>query len=267
MKNYYSILGVPSSAGADTIKRAYRKLAILYHPDKNPSPDVEQFFKEINEAYDVVGDPQKRSEYDDRLLNPVYQAPGTAQHPVHRDPRYRPTTNYKARGSSEQQRINELIVQYALYAKRISNIAFCIGMLLIIDFLLPRVKEWEGYKSHEYVRVGRHKSQGGSIRVFTLSGSSFKISSEDSRLVENADSLLLHRSVVAGKITQAESNTNYTAQASLNIYGHFIFMPIVLLLVSSLGTFVKGKPEFVFNTGVMSGLLLLLTTMFFFFFN
>lgn len=61
-KNYYEILGVPKSAGDDEIKRAYRKLAHQYHPDKNKGDDKK--FKEINEAYQVLGSKEKREQYD-----------------------------------------------------------------------------------------------------------------------------------------------------------------------------------------------------------
>lgn len=64
-KDYYAILGVPKTATAIEIKRAYRKLAQQYHPDKNPNDKkAEEKFKEINEANEVLGDPEKRSRYD-----------------------------------------------------------------------------------------------------------------------------------------------------------------------------------------------------------
>lgn len=63
-KDYYKLLGVPKNADADTIKKAYRKLARQYHPDMNPDPKAEARFKEINEANEVLSDPQKRAKYD-----------------------------------------------------------------------------------------------------------------------------------------------------------------------------------------------------------
>ena len=61
----YSVLGVDRKASADEIKKAYRKLARQYHPDRNPhDPKAEERFKEIQSAYDIVGDPDKRKQYD-----------------------------------------------------------------------------------------------------------------------------------------------------------------------------------------------------------
>ncbi|MBI5962924.1 MAG: DnaJ domain-containing protein [Chloroflexi bacterium] len=64
-KDYYKILGVERKASADDIRSAYRKLAMKYHPDKNPGDKkAEDKFKEINEAYQVLSDDQKRARYD-----------------------------------------------------------------------------------------------------------------------------------------------------------------------------------------------------------
>ena len=65
MSNYYEILGVPKTATADEIKKAYRTLAFKYHPDRNPgNAEAEEKFKQISTAYDVLGDEAKRRNYD-----------------------------------------------------------------------------------------------------------------------------------------------------------------------------------------------------------
>lgn len=65
-KDYYKILGVERKASADEIKKAYRKLAVKFHPDKNPNnKQAEEKFKEINEAYEVLGNDEKRKKYDE----------------------------------------------------------------------------------------------------------------------------------------------------------------------------------------------------------
>lgn len=65
MNDYYEILGVSKTATADEIKKAYRKLAMKYHPDKNPGDAAaEEMFKKVTSAYDVLGDEEKRRQYD-----------------------------------------------------------------------------------------------------------------------------------------------------------------------------------------------------------
>src|ERR1700756_5890918 len=65
-KDYYAVLGVPKGAPEKDIKSAYRKLARKWHPDQNPenAKEAEEKFKEISEAYEVLGDPEKRRKYD-----------------------------------------------------------------------------------------------------------------------------------------------------------------------------------------------------------
>jgi len=63
-RDYYDVLGINRNASLEEIKKAYRKLALEWHPDRNKSPQAEERFKEINEAYEVLSDPEKRAAYD-----------------------------------------------------------------------------------------------------------------------------------------------------------------------------------------------------------
>ena len=75
-KNYYDVLGVAKDADLNTIKKAYRKLVRQYHPDVSKDPDAVKKTAEVNEAYEILKDQEKRAEYDEMLANPYGAAQG-----------------------------------------------------------------------------------------------------------------------------------------------------------------------------------------------
>ena len=76
-RDYYEVLGISPNAGKRRIRKAYRRKAFENHPDRDKSPGAEDRIKEINEAYEVLGDPQKRAQYDlDRQRGPSQPPPG-----------------------------------------------------------------------------------------------------------------------------------------------------------------------------------------------
>ena len=77
MADYYELLGVSKDASTDDIKKAYRKLALKYHPDRNQgSKETEDRFKQVTEAYEVLRDPEKRSTYNQYGEQGLNRGPG-----------------------------------------------------------------------------------------------------------------------------------------------------------------------------------------------
>lgn len=88
MMDYYKILGVSHNATTDEIKRAYKKLALKHHPDKNQETDsakAEERFKEIGKAYEVLSDVNERAMYDDKWQSPFLFRSGSHHHHHHRN--------------------------------------------------------------------------------------------------------------------------------------------------------------------------------------
>ena len=250
---YYDILGVTRSATASEIKRAYRKLAVRYHPDKNPDPAAEQLFKLINEAYEVLGDPPKRSRYDLELSGPVQVLESVPPPPRHRDPAYRPRRP-RPRRKSESERLREMMAKYLPYTARISMFCFGLCILLAIDYLWPRQQVNDRI---EFATQRRDYRRSGSITwwvIHTSGDLTIEIPYERSNQFLPGEQVLVHRSTFFKVPVQVDAKRASVPLGS-NIYGNFIFAPIVLLIISGLGVAARRDVDYGFNLGVATFVL------------
>jgi hypothetical protein len=253
MKDYYGILGVSPSAHMADIKRAYRRLAIQYHPDKNPDPSAEALFKEINEAYDVLSDPAKKSNYDWKRQNPLSDILQETQPPPHRDPAYRkrrrPPANYK----SERQRLREMMEQYLPYVIWISRIGLVVTLLFALDYVLP-------YRSMSEEIVGRYRVDGrrgtGHLVIVTNSGRKIDLYDWpfDNHHQESIDFKLtyIYATVMSITVDGEDHETGY-------VYRGLVFFPVTVFIFSLLSLIFRREIEFSFNAGVVSALVLVIT--------
>lgn len=258
MKNYYFILGLNIYAREEDIKQAYRKLALQFHPDKNPSPEAESIFKEVNEAYEVLGDPLRKVIYDQMLLGVVTEEqPATPK--KHRDPRYRPQPEVnRTRRPSKKEEVIALMASHLKYALMASRIALLFSVVLIADYSLEKERKDVLITNFNVVN-GRF---GKTYKYELNDGGVVNVDQATNRKIKSA-SIYIYKSMLFSIPCEIEDKTNHSRMpVDLSIYGNFIFAPFVLLITSLLGTFYWKGVEFRFNLGVVNFLLILLNFIF-----
>lgn len=254
MKDYYQVLGVNPAASAAEIKRAYRQLAVLYHPDKNPDPQVEQFFKEVNEAYDVVGDDAKRRQYDYRRQHPFItivqeQAPETRPH---RDPAYR--RRRPVNPSKQNPNRIQLIKQYLPYFKWLIWTGMMLTSFLLVDYILPIT---ESYEKVLGISVRRHSS-GTYSNVVLKTSTSTIVLDEGSNDFSMASEIIIHRTPIL-KVKLDVFNPQSGNHISLgSIYGPVSIIPIALFITSLVGIIRREHVEYAFNISIVNGVLIII---------
>jgi DNA-binding protein H-NS len=258
LKNYYFILGLSIYASETEIKHAYRKLALQFHPDKNPSAEAETIFKEINEAYEVLGDHEKKFSYD-QLLRGVSPAAPTATR-KHRDPGYRPRPPGSYSRKSKKQEMLEVMSDYLKYAVLVSRLTLVFAAALIVDFTLPKEKAEREISNTSYRKEFR---SGSSMQLNLKDGASISLKKKDANEFRQGEIILVYRSSIFDVPVEVENErTHFKAKIPVAIYGNFIFCPLIMIITSLLGTFYWKGIEFRFNLGVVNFILALLSILF-----
>jgi curved DNA-binding protein CbpA len=258
LKNYYFILGLTIYASESEIKHAYRQLALQFHPDKNPSADAESIFKEINEAYEVLGDSGKKISYD-QLLRGVSPAAPTTTRP-HRDPKYRPRPPGSFSRKSKRQEMLEVMSGYLKYALMISRVTLVFSAVLIADFSLPRERT---EREVLYTSYRNEYRSSRSMQLNLKDGVTISLNKKDANSFKQGENILVYRSSLFDIPIEVENErTHFKAKIPVAIYGNFVFCPLVMIITSLLGTFYWKGVEFRFNLGVVNLLLALLSVLF-----
>jgi curved DNA-binding protein CbpA len=258
VKNYYFVLGLNIYAREEEIKQAYRKLALQFHPDKNASAEAESIFKEVNEAYEILGDPPRKAIYDQMLLGIQVEEPA-AQPKPHRDPRYRPQPEgTRVRRPSKKEELIALMAENLKYTLAISRIALLFAALLIADFSIPKEK-----KDLSIVNFNVKDGRFGRMYKYELTdGGVVTVDQETNRKISSA-AVYVYKSTLLSIPCEIEDKGNHSRMSlDLSLYGNFIFAPFVLLITALLGTFYWKGVEFRFNLGIVNFLLILLNVIF-----
>lgn len=256
MKDYYQIIGTESGASQREIKQAFRKLAVHYHPDKNPDPEAELKFKEINEAYEVLNNPVKRAAYDERRLNPYVESPPSP----HRDPAYRRNSYQYQRTTSPHYSSRELMAEYLPKFRWMCWAGLVLTVLLAFDFFLPHQSAREDIE--EITRVFRTGRYGGGIYdhdlIVTRQGTEIIIFNNDLLHFKDEPWVMIERTLIFSKVLNAKAGTEDYTVTGASIYSSLVFVPVILFVASLLGVTIRKKIEFPFNLSIVSGLFVII---------
>jgi hypothetical protein len=252
MKDYYQIMEVQRTASEAEIKRSFRKLAVRYHPDKNPSREAESLFKEINEAYEVLSDPDKKWEYDQRFFTPGFD-PGW--HQAYTRPHTRPTR------PSDRMVFMQSMLRY-------SQVLFYFGCLwtsvLIIDFAVPG-RVLEDKVTTDINNLHRLMRKQHNDLLETEHGHHFPLSLSEMEFFPKGVNLKIYTSFVFSALIKVENyNGTYEINNLATIYRNFSFAPIMLLVCCVVGLVWRKGLEFHVNLGIVVFLLMVLNIVFLF---
>lgn len=258
MKDFYAILGVSPSASASEIKKTFRKLAIQYHPDKNPLAETKHIFQEINEAYDILGDRNKRALYDERLANPFAEILREPAQPKHRDPAYR--RNGAAPSYKKELPASYILMRdYLKYILWVSRIGLLASTLFFMDYVLPYQQVEEGVKEIYAVTI-RH----GVAYHIIVTESGRKIKLYDHKAGSFRDELTIQSTLTFfyGTILSVSNAAGTHVVRLAYMYRNLIFFPILLFINSLLALLFRKRVELCFNLNVTGFILLIINFVF-----
>jgi hypothetical protein len=248
VKDYYEIMKVGRKASDAEIKKAFRKLANQYHPDKNPSVEAEGIFKEINEAYEVLSDPSSRLAYDQRLGSPGFYGYQNIR------PQQRSTTTYRT-GPSER-------AMFQLSLLRYSRLLFYFGCLwcsvLVVDYLMPANHLETVAMTDMSKKPLATFHQPGKLLILS-SGHSFDVSSREMKHFPLGSKVHVYSSSMLSAMIRIENHDGTFVVNNLgSIYRNFSFAPIMLFLGCVIGIVIRKGIEFHVNLGIVVFLLMIL---------
>lgn len=269
MKDYYQILGVERFASEQEIKQAYRRMAMQHHPDRNDSPDANDLLVEINEAYSVLSDRDKRAGYD-RKIEDMYFAWTFVQ--AHRE--YTSAKEEQEAESEHEQERTPVDLEARLWYERldfrdekarkvgqmISKFFVAFLMLLALDFSLPYV---DHQVRIEQTRLGKEWSNMNAedFCYFKVEDREYSTpSTENSRSVTPGKHAILQKT----PMLHTPRYLHVYAQESLKMwaygtfYDYYLVLLILLGIIAFIGLSADGSPDLHLYSFIMGSLTFIL---------
>ncbi len=258
MKDFYQILGVNQQASDTEIKKAFRRLATVHHPDKSENENANAIFQEINEAYQVLGNPERRQLYD-YLIRHQLEAWLFEEQPA-------PPRPYQSYTPPVRQNPAELYKPYLKFALWATRGALLVCLVILLDIVLPyriRTETIQAIPLENELRLfGGYESASTSLLV--TENETLPISRDDEAGFSDGNQIMIYKTPILNSFIKVVNldNQMYKAGASYNIYTVFVFMPIILTITSLIGTFYQKDTEFTLKIGIANFTFSLLTIYF-----
>ncbi|WNJ17465.1 DnaJ domain-containing protein [Pontibacter sp. G13] len=273
VKDYYQILEIDANASDADIKSAYRKLAMEFHPDSNDSPGAHQRFLEINEAYQILGDPQKKGLYDiklRRIQRGEFVMEGPPPPPPTPEGRTTPPPEYYEKKAREAQARYHEFARFNLFSRTMSVIALIFGLLIVSDYLRQgdspvaeiesiRILAKDGQTPECLIRTSQYDLRLGkdvcqfvgkgdyiSMTRTPLFGIELKLSIWKPSF---SDPTLLTKRYLE---TLLASEPSEVVEPSANVFNRYWIFLIMLFGVSIAGLVIRNQPELVFKLGLLN---------------
>ena len=253
----YDILGISQTASEQEIKKAYRKLALQYHPDKNKDADAAEKFNLIQQAYNVLSNSQLRTQYDYTLVFGNQQ--NTLEEEAtfrnnHRNPRYRARSHYQNTDKGPTERYIAMVSVLG-YFKKVNYLSIALLLFIATEYLLPHKTE-----KLEIADVMQRRSGNQYIYYFVFTnGGKFDFSRNSEVFLYRGDNLFIHYSLLTETLIEIElPRTTFSYTNFPTIYANFSFVPILLALLTFLSMIFQKKTEFAFSLGIINIFLLII---------
>jgi hypothetical protein len=260
MKDYYKILNIDRYATKGQIKKAYRDLALKYHPDKAGAMGSHQKFTEINEAYQVLSREDHRENY-----NFIYDYEHLNRKRQQADTIFKETVNWGSnlrgkRGwrtpfyAKDDENVD--LKPYIKSVRIISILSFLFTFLIILDYFLPKTN----YEQTVLTKLTTYKSM--NTIIVETEDFEFPLNFRYAKMIRSGDKAIVSLSPIFGiqsKLTVESRMDKYVFNPHYSIYNIFAFFLVILLVTSYIGLYQNpNNPELIFSAGVANVFLSLL---------
>lgn len=271
MRNYYQILEVEEQASPSEIRRAYRKLVLLTHPDRTADPAAHARYLLVNEAYEILSAPAQRQLYDAALLHA--RAPRQETTPVsvaeelHPDPAMRRRGRHRPKFSPPAP-VAPLYIRYAAEYRRIvpklrivAVLSLLGALLVMIDFSSTQVLQNETVQDFERVHreIGRN-----STTYFIVSTQHARFEVEVNTALEKSDWVTIEQTPWFKKVLEVRMHTGRPEEIELRTTNFaYAWSLIVILVASAVGTlYPKLRIDKAFDLGFVNSVATVLLLLF-----